>query len=72
MEVKSKEVFHSRAVPFKTGWLVTTNLPDFGEIHAFAETPEEIELMARQNITSFTDLPSESFDVQYEVINNLN
>lgn len=65
VDVKSNKTFYSKAVPYNSGWLVTTNLPDFGEIHAFAETESEIELMARQNITSFTDLPSDSFDVQF-------
>ena len=63
MEVKSKELFNSRAVSYKDGWLVTTDLTGFGEIHAFAETKEEIEFMARQNICSFTDLAPEDFSV---------
>jgi hypothetical protein len=63
VEVKSKELFNSRAVPYKDGWLVTTDLPGFGDIHAFAETNEEIEFMARQNICSFTDLALEDFSV---------
>ena len=63
MEVKSKALFNSRAVQYKDGWLVTTDLPGFGDIHAFAETNEEIEFMARQNICSFTDLKSSEFDV---------
>jgi len=63
VEVKSKELFNSRAVPYKGGWLVTTDLPGFGDIHAFAETIEEIEFMARQNICSFTDLAPEDFSV---------
>jgi len=66
VEVTSKEVFNSRAVPFKSGWLVTTDLPDFGEIHAFAETEEEIQLMARQNICSFTELSPDEFDIRFQ------
>ena len=66
VEVKSKEVFNSRAVPYKNGWLVTTDLTGFGEIHAFAETEAEIEYMARQNICSFTDLSHDGFDIRIE------
>lgn len=65
VEVKSKEIFNSRAVPYKNGWLVTTDLPGFGEIHAFAETETEIEFMARQNICSFTDLSPDEFEVRF-------
>ena len=65
VEVKSKEIFNSRAVPYKNGWLVTTDLTGFGEIHAFAETENEIEFMARQNICSFTDLSPDEFEVRF-------
>jgi hypothetical protein len=63
VEVTSKQIFNSRAVPYNNGWLVTTDLTGFGEIHAFAETHAEIELMARQNICSFTDLAPGDFEV---------
>ena len=66
MEVKAMNRFHSIAKPYNGGWLVTTNLPDFGEIHAFAETESEIELMARQNICSFTDLHESEILVDWE------
>ena len=57
--------YDSRAVTFKDGWLVTTDLTGFGEIHAFAETEAEIEYMARQNICSFTDLSHDEFEVRF-------
>ena len=57
--------YDSRAVTFKDGWLVTTDLTGFGEIHAFAETEAEIEYMARQNICSFTDLSHDDFEVRF-------
>ena len=57
--------YDSRAVTFKDGWLVTTDLTGFGDIHAFAETEAEIEYMARQNICSFTDLSHDEFEVRF-------
>ena len=66
VEVKAMNRFHSTAKPYNDGWLVTTNLPDFGEIHAFAETESEIEIMARQNICSFTDLQESDIQVEWE------
>lgn len=65
MEVRSMHLFHSTARPHNSGWLVTTNLSDFGDIHAFAETKEEIENMACQNVCSFTDLSPDEVEINW-------
>ena len=48
------------------GWLIATDVPGIGLIHAYAESDLEIDLMARQNICSFTELNPFDFDIHFE------
>ena len=66
VEVMTKALFVSTVVRQDKGWLIATELPEVGAIHAFAETDDEIDLMARQNVCSFTELNPFDFDIHFK------
>ena len=62
----TKLIYISTVTKREDGWLISTDVEDIGLIHALAVTDEEIDLMARQNICSFTDHQPFDFDIHYE------
>lgn len=66
MEVMTKLVFTSQVIPQDGGWFITTDLPEIGDIHAFAETYEEIDVLVRTNICGYMDWNPFDFDLKYE------
>ena len=62
----TRERFVTTAVKQDSGWLLETSIQGVGIIHAFAESDEEIDLMIRQNICSFTDFQPFDFDIHVE------
>ena len=66
MAVMTTTIFQVKVARKDSGWLIATDVPGVGLIHAFAETDLEIDLMARQNICSFTELNPFDFDIHFE------
>lgn len=65
VETMTKLIFSSRVLLRDNGWFITTSLPDSGEIFAFAESSDEIDLVTRENICSSTDLNPFDFDLSF-------
>lgn len=62
----TKALFVTTVTRKDAGWLLATDVPEVGLIHAFADSDLEIDLMVRQNVCSFTDLQPFDFDIHFE------